>query len=261
MKAMKIAMQGDPAFLGLREDENRGLGFELSAAFLNACTEVNKGNVTFRTSQDVSESFGDRFVMHPDRLPIQKWLAARNADSGEYEVIILLCNHVISEWNVLPKRTATQHRNLFAEIEATAARLGSLIKQTDADYYRGGGYGLRDASVAHLLTETESAMVDEQWKVTHSEHGGQLDPDFRSAMPTFEDLLIRVGQAANRLSTSGPIHTQPNKRGAERGFFVRRIGALFMQRYKECPAEVIASVTTIALNEVTDRELVAKLLK
>ena len=260
-------MEVDASFVEIEVDIPKGtqrIGFE--SALLVAGIWVNTGRTAFKLSPAASEIVADRWNTHPDRKIIAEWLACKGAPS-DFAVLYFVSVHVIAEWLDLPKRTRTQHRKLFVQIEETAKQLASLLAETEEMYYRGGGYGLRHALVCDLFTDKESDDIVASvghWIESHPEEmddGTELVINPRNMFPDMEELLQRLSSAANRIAKAGPIHSQPNKRGALKGFFVRRMEGLLLQRYGEVSTEVLAAIVTIALNEATDRELVAKLLK
>lgn len=196
---------------------------------------------------------------HPDLESVDSWLESIEKPVVEVAVILWLSHSVRSEWSELPKRTPNAHRELFGRIERLCADLEAAINETGHDYYiRGGGWGLRNVSVSNLLTD------DERTALRGDLNASKSSPDGRQAgmaLPDLAELLRRTRQEAARLKAQGPLHGQPTKRGAERGYFVRRMHELLLQRYGAAPHEVLAALATVVLDEVTDRELVAKLLR
>lgn len=259
---MKVSFYGDAETLGIAEDGEGRLSLHLGHALLKACEEVNKGRVTFRTSAKILGPVWERFNTHPDRKIVEGWLKKVRPDEGEMSVFVYLCGHVLAEWDAIPRRTITEHR-IFNDIEDAANNLLKLIEQTGSGYYRGGGHGLQHARVSELLLPSEQKAILDPLvdALDKNDDGDFLGGHPAHEFPTFEEIVTRVAIASKRLADAGPIHSQPNKRGAERGFFVRRLAEIIQRRYGEVSAEVLAAVATIALNEPTDRELVAKLLK
>ena len=233
---------------------NGRVQMQLGSAFMEACITANRLGSSFGTSDAISVG---EWPTHPDLITVKKWLQGRSADDAELEVLHWLSRHVRTEWDSLPKLTGTEHRNLFAHIEGLCDELDKALDSTGSFYYRGGGHGLMAASVKQLLTDAEMESFNKAMEAS----GGIANYEHAWAFPSVNELLQRVGLAAKRLKDAGPLHAQPNKRGAERGYFVRRMGALFQQRYNETPCEVLAAITSVSLGEPTDRELVAKLLK
>lgn len=229
----------------------------LQRSFLEAMSEINRGRKSF--------TLGDVFIGnpkvsvddHPETSMLRNWLAGENKDAGELEVIWWLAIAVRSEWSALPHRTKSEHEKLYARIERLCKELIDSLADTESFYKRAGGWGLWRARVSSLLTDSEEKALADRMRDDLS----PTDPELDLAFPTIEELLERLSSAADRLKRQGPVHAQPNKRGAERGYFVRRMGELFVQRYGKISAEAIASLTTVALDEPTDRELVSKLLK
>lgn len=235
------------------EGPDGNLVMPLQMAMVEAVKEINRGRSPFHLGEVGVGDWPD----HPDLRTVKDWLAVRKAEGIELEVIYWLARVVRTEWAQLPRRTVSEHRAIYARVQRLCAELAEAMNETGSFYHRGGGHGLMAPSVAQLLTDSEKAVFD---KVL--EDSGGLDSwEGRWAFPRMDELLERVGQAGKRLHDAGPLHAQPAKRGAERGYFVRRMGQLFVQRYGEASAEVIAAVTSVSLGEITDRELVAKLLK
>lgn len=232
--------------------------FTMPPTAARAIAEVHSSRQSFRfLNFNEANIIANRFNTSPDAHIIEQWLDIRKKDNDEFEVIFWLSICVKCEWNTIPKRTKSEHRELYSRIKRLCTELTEQLEQTGDVYLRGGGWGLQNILVDELLTNLETNI----YPPAEGEPGHFTDISVDYRLPTIAELLTRVAQAADRLNEQGPIHTQPNKLGAQRGFFVRRIGRLFMQRYGEMPAEVIAALTTIVLDEVTDRELVTKLLK
>jgi len=254
---MQISLIGDMETLGMTTDEDR-LSFRMCKQMIDACVEVNKGKTVFRVSQSTLESIGNRFETHPDAAIVRAFIDEQKADDGSIGVIYYLCAHVLTEWGQLPKRTIKEHR-IFNEIEETALRLADLIDKTDAPYYRGGGHGLQGALVSRMLIPSEEDVLLGRNYVSYvHEDGSTQESDIALAFPSIEQVLNRLAQAARRLADAGPIHSQPNKRGARTGYFVRRIGELIEQRYGAAPPVVLAALGSITLNEVIDEDLARK---
>lgn len=249
----RMRIDGDPS-----EEDPDGPPFEFKfpESVAAACTEVLKGRRTFRIGQGLATDP----TTHPDSAIILKW----TKDQREFGVLIWLAACVIAEWDRLPHRTRAQHRELFQRIGRLCRELHAALDETGDSYYRGGGYGLANANVRDLMTDREEAEFMDICAFAHMAQfpGTQVERISvnEPGLPRVDDLLERVESAAARLEKQGPMHSQPTKRGAKRGYFVRRMGELMKQRHGEQPHEVIAALTTIALGEATDRELVAKLL-
>lgn len=227
---------------------------------LNEAIKVVSQGRKFFTVLDVDRirRAAAQWEKHPDVRKIERWLGKREAPPEDSTVVFWLSIAVRNEWEKLPRRTKAQHRALYKRIETLCTDLEEALKETGHTFLRSGGWGMQDATVVDLMTDPEIATADDVMAGgTYSLGNFQL----YSIFPKMEDLLARFAVAAKQLSSQGPAHNQPNKRGAERGYFVRRMSELFFRRYEESPADVIAAVTTIALSEPTDRELVAKLLK
>lgn len=262
-KAQSQQMEVDSTFLKVDEEAGR---ISFPRALIAASMWVNTGRTTFKTSTEAGLMLGDRWDSHPDNAIVLNWLSRKGAPSDFY-VLYFVSVHVLTEWITLPKRTVKEHRKLFVQIEKASQELSELLSQTEELYYRGGGYGLRHALVCDLFTDREAESIVaavQNWNETHPEvmqDGSEMVMDPRSQFPDMEDLLQRLATAAQRIAKAGPIHSQPSKRGALNGFFVRRMNGLLRLRYGEAPTEVLAAISTIAINEAIDRELVAKLLR
>ena len=224
---------------------------------------VNEGRTKFIVTNEAWELIGDRWDTHPDRKIIDEWLCAKGAGQ-DFRVLYYVSAHVISEWLSLPKRTTKEHRKMFGDIESTCLKLRSMLMETGDTYYRGGGHGLSQALTCDLFDDVETndilAVLD-SWNESNPEtmvDGSQVVVSARALFPSMEDLLGRLAAAAKRIGKAGPIHSQPNKRGALNGFFVRRMEGLLRQRYGESPHEVLAAIATIALNVVMDHDLAKK---
>lgn len=236
----------------------------LSPELVDASIWVNEGLTEFKTSARASEKIGDRWETHADKKIIDQWLADLGANDDD-RVIYFVAAHVLAEWWAIPARTVKDHRKLYREIDETAMRLVALLAATEEVYYRGGGHGLRDARVSDLFTEPENQeIVDvvDAWNEEHpTDEWGDGDiaiKPARACFPSMEELLERIASAARRLSVAGPLHSQPNKKGALNGYFIRRMDGLLVRRYGKYPAEVLASIASIVLDAVIDADLVKK---
>lgn len=246
--------EGDASEL---EPNGPPISFELPVGVATAAAEITKARKSFRMG---NVGLATDPATHPDSRIIREWIK----DPREFDVLVWLASSVIGEWETLPRRTRTQHRELFQRIARLCRELSAAIDETGDGYIRGGGYGLGGVSVRKLMTDSEGAAFDaicrRDYEAQYPEGAEYEISDHEPYLPRIDELLERMGSAAQRLEKDGPIHSQPTKRGAKRGYFVRRMGELFAQRHGEQPHEVIAALTTIALGEATDRELVAKLL-
>lgn len=210
---------------------------------------------------------------HPDAKVISGWIASVGHPPSDLQVIFWLAYIVRNEWAHFPKRTRTGHREIYLRIARLCRELRAAMDETDMPFMQGDGHGVQTLSMLELLTNRELDNVAKACDTARGTHEKSRVFSKRerrlfallltfddAVMPTMQTLLERLEREARRLEREGPIHSQPTKRGAERGYFVRRMGELFQRRYGEQPHEVIAALTTIALGETTDRELVAKLL-
>lgn len=235
---------------------------KMHRAMLLALRQVNDGKATFRFSQSAFDAVGNRFTTHPDRLIVEEWLRPPKAtEEDEMKVIYFLSIHVLTEWETLPKKTKAQHIALYKEIADTAQKLITLLENTDSYYYRGGGHGLSHASIADLLTDDEDHNLLKPLTSFYEKEFAKFKepaPPPGNWFPSVKDILNRVADAADRLKVQGPVHSQPNKRGARNGFFVRRLYEILCQRYGDVPMKVVASIASIALDEIIDDDLAAK---
>lgn len=238
-----------------------------STDIIEAGRWINETRSSFRLTPEAFEIMEGRWESHADKRIVEKWLREKEG-VDECHVIRYVAAHVISEWLTLPKRTKSQHNKLFNDIAGTAKALRALIEQTESYYFRGGGHGLQGARLCELFTDEESsritAVVDawnEQHPVTFEHADGRVEEMVVNAceyFPTAEELLDRIAAASERIASEGPVHSQPNKRGAMTGYFVRRMGSLLMARFGEAPPPVLAAIATIALGEAIDEDLARK---
>ena len=217
---------------------------------------------------------GNIFATNPDKHPdariIREWLASIDRDARELQIIFWFAFFVCNEWANFPKRRPNEHDELFESIATLCHELRDAMDRTEMPFKDGIGHGLKHMHVSALLKDFEMDCVVSAYDHARSRQNGwpSLTCDERRLVslflslgfPTMQVLLDRVANEAQRLQKQGPLHTQPSKRGANRGYFVRRAGEMFQRRYGEQPHEVIAALATIALGEATGRELVGKLL-
>jgi len=254
-------------------DENEGCAVD------DACVAAIKTLYASGSRHAVSAQFGGNPLAcnpdsHPDAEIIRAWLESTRQPATDLRVIFWLAYIVRNEWAKFPKRTRTEHREIYQRIASLCGELSAAMDETGMSFLRGDGHGFQGLGVYALLTHGEIDAI-----VSASDHARGLREGSRTlngyerylldlmlhfpvadGFPSMRTLLDRLATEAIRFSERGPLHAQPNKRGAERGYFVRRMGELFQRRYGKQPHEVIAALTTIALGEATDRELVAKLL-
>lgn len=229
---------------------------EVALAFQDAITEINKGGGRYVIAAEVDLGY----TSHPELKVVRCWLESMRKETARHEVLVIhfLCVAIRSEWADLPKLTKAEHNKLYQRIRSLCDELRDALNETGSFYMRGGGWGLMGASVDMLLTKPEAS----QWsKLLSSGYESERDGDVPDIFPPLDDLLKRLAAAAERLESQGPVHAQPNKRGAESGYFVRRMGALLKQRYGKQPADVLAALATAVLSKDMDRELASKLLK
>lgn len=257
-RAMHLTRDDGMVVMNFSDDNREITPTAESALFVAALESARQGRAADARSRPGLATDPAR---HADAVIIRGWLSRIKREPSEFDVICYLAVFVRNEWATMPRRTAKEHRALFRRIRVLCRELLKALWETGADYIPSGGLGLRSLRMLDLITDAERAEFEADLVPVDS---GEVGDDFRLApgacLPTVAELLQRVAAAAQRLEEQGPLHAQPTKRGAERGYFVRRMGALLQQRYGEQPHEVIAALTTIALGEATDRELVTKLL-
>lgn len=242
---INLSVKADPEYVTVqRSPDGEPEGVRLSLDLATAAVWVNQGRTAFHLTQEAIDAIGDRWGTSPEKSSILRWLELRQAKEDE-GVIYFVAANVIAEWLSIPARTVSEHRKLYAEIAETSRNLASLLESTKTNYYRGGGHGLRSINVYDLRGPGEFPGVNDDVSVT-------------SSFPRMEDLLGRVASAADRLREAGPIHSQPKKRGARNGYFIRRMHELLISRYGDCPAEVLASIASVALDTIIDADLVKK---
>lgn len=255
-EVLVVKPNGDTVTSSLEDSDDSGGGTPLPNAIVKAAS------IFAMTGQPLSLMVGVKvarpFDDNPDTRIIRKWLEKRHADKGTLGVICVLAWGVLSEWQGLPHRTTVKHRELFVRIVDLCSKLKGALEETGSVYFRAGGHGLRSATLQDLLNE-------EEWEELTSSpaagQGGHGNTRSYGRSPSIEDLLDRLADAARKLETTGPLHTQPAKHGAKNAYFVRRIGELFQHEYGEKPAGVIAALAAIALGGDADRNLIAKQLK
>ena len=159
----------------------------LSDAMLKAALELSRGRNSFTFRKD-GES-GCDLHSHADSRIIREWLDKHHAVDDEMDVIRWLALAVRNEWAILPQRTKTQHRELFARVVRLCDELKAALIETGDRYYHGGGHGLEDASVRDLLTDAERACFAEAFAAGEYE---LQDPRMSHAFPNMEELLDRV---------------------------------------------------------------------
>jgi hypothetical protein len=165
---------------------------------------------------------------HPELFIVKDWLKLHTVREDELEVIFFLAKSIRSEWTIIKRRTIKQHKEIFQNANSLCIQLIDVLKSTESNYIRDGGHGLACASVWDLLNEDERKFFE---NVFSEKLEGRFGLEVIGLFPKMETLLERVANAAKRLEEKGPIHSQPTKRGAERGYFVRRLAEIFTQRY------------------------------
>lgn len=245
----------------LQDGETRLVDYH-PTALMKAAVQVNKGKAVFRHSEKATEGLAARFATHSELSIIKDWLKSlRSGEEDEIEVIYFLSAHILTEWDALPKKTKAQHVKLYSELADTAIKLSELLQETGSLYYRDGGHGLSQASIADLLTDDEGMHILKPLASFYANEYREFDtmpPSAGNWFPSVQDILYRVAAAADRLKLKGPLHAQPKKRGALNGFFVRRINDLLRQRHGDVPSKILGAIATIALDEIIDDDLAAK---
>ncbi len=197
-----------------------------------------------------------KFETHPDMAVIADWLEGRGEPAKEACTIFWGSYFALCEWEDLPKLNGKQHVKLHRKVATLCEKLKLALGETNRCAMLGRGIGLQGLVLNYLTDIEKSAIAAEMRNPDTIEMW-----DFDNAGPTIDDLLTRIAGEATRLELKGPIHAQPKKRGAERGYFVRRMGEFFTKQYMATPTEIIAALTTISLDQATDRELVTAALK
>lgn len=220
-------------------------------------------------TQSLRDDVG-RAEEHPDFARVAKqWQPAIGSRSDLFKevdpnLILWLAVHVLSEWELRPKRTSSEHARLYKRIADSANDLRQLLSETHGTYSRGGGHGLEVRSVADLFTNQErsdilAALVGWYEQYPHvSKDGDVVEVNPSCYFPSVADILERLAQAANRLKSEGPAHSQPKKRGARTGYFIRRMASLLLRAYDEAPPWVLAGIASAVLGETVDDDLARK---
>lgn len=233
--------------------------FHISEAMYEAAQilESTHGAMLISVSID-PDGVLDRFGTHPDVDVIARWLTESGRQLDDLGVICYLSLGVLSEWSNAPKFTKAKHEALYTKIQRMSIDLASALAETKTTYEKNTPRGLHWASVAQFLNKDEwkgFAFFAKETAKTATES------EILSAFPRVSQLLERFASEAERMRDAGPVHGQPNKAGASRGYFVRRMHEAMRIRYEDVPVSVLAAVATVALNETTDSPLVAGLLK
>lgn len=207
------------------------------------------------------DSILDRFATHPDVAEIAAWLRKNRRPMSEIGVICYVSLGILSAWEQAPKSTSSKHRSHYRKIERLCQELSSALTETGLTYSPLAPRGFHWLSVADLMTKEEWKGFAKLAKLTKQDASSASEDVILSAFPRLTQVLDRVADKARLIRESGPTHTQPNKKGARRGFFVRGLAKVLAPRYGGIPVSVIAAITTVALNDPTDSTLVNGLLE
>ncbi len=187
---------------------------------------------------------------------VKAWLASLGRPEEELEVLYIIAVSLRNEWAWTVKRTAKQHKKLCERITKLSADLADALRDADGVLNPGIALGVRTTEVWQFLSQEE---IEQMFNLNRlDDKDGNFSRPFITS--TVEDVLARLANFAERVKRLEPLHTQPTKHGAERGYFIRRMNEVMRRRYGEVPHHVLASVATVALDEDTSRELVSKLL-
>lgn len=204
--------------------------------------------------------FWQAFNAHADLRSVEEWLRKNDRSSEDLEVIFWLTIAVRSEWLRLPKHIATKHEDIYSRIGKLCGDLSHALTETDDLYAGGSGRGMMFAYVLDFLTDQEREPLAIAIRNEQSARGWNGPEVFPRV--TVETLLKRLKAAADDRALRGPMHRQPKKRGAERGYFIRRMNKLLASYFgKRTPYAVIAALTAIALNETTTEANVSATLR
>lgn len=239
--------------------ESSAVGFYVSQAMHEAAKILDSTHGEMLISGSINpDEVLDRFGTHPDVGSIARWLTENGRPLDDLGVICYLSLGVLSEWDNAPKFTKAQHEDLYAKIQKKSAELVLALAKTKTTYEKDTPRGLHWASVAQFLNQDE-------WKgfafFAKEKAETATEDDILNAFPRVSQLLERLASEAERIRVAGPAHQQPNKAGASRGYFVRRMHEAMCIRYQVVPVSILAAVTTVAMNQATDPALVAGLLK
>lgn len=232
--------------------------FENQAFFSEAAEEIWRSGRSPVHSYSVEIAVSSRFEeKNEDTLLIQKWLKKRRLPPEEIEVIRWLSILVLSEWE-LPKLTESEHRKLYEEIAKLCDQLVDALRSTGAVYSGKTGRGLIALNVFRLLDGTE---LEELKSLSQDAEGNETHTLAQAAYPSVEQVLKRTKDLASQLKNEQPRHQQPKRKGAQHGYFARRMGDLFEQRYKKGPPSVLAALAAVAMGASGGASDVAKTIK
>lgn len=243
-----------------------GEGLSIPEPFNVACQIFGEAKRTPSIGGADWDAIRDQFQDSAAIPALRKWEKTCGLENGIAVVFWLAC-FICSEWEFIKKRTPSEHKTLFNEISTTSKRLRTLLAETGEFYIRGrkdgiGSRGLIGMRPLELLTREEEESLGELLRPIPANQDGHTPKRMLDSMlPSVDELLERISRAAERIEKKGPPHSQPNKGNALRGYFVREFHAVSRAMKKPPGPEVIAEVTTLALNQTTDRDLVQQLLR
>lgn len=207
------------------------------------------------------DSILDRFSTHPDVAEIAAWLSKIGRPMNDIGVICYVALGILSAWELAPKSTSSKHRLQYKKIEKLCEDLSAALAETKLTYSQLAPSGLHWLSIADLMTKEEWKGFARLAKLTKQDASSASEESILNAFPRLTQVLDRVADKARLIREKGPTHSQPNKKGARRGFLVRGLAKVLEPRYGSVPASVIAAITTVALNDPTDSTLVNGLLQ
>ncbi len=249
-----------PAFLDLHGG-SRSLESGVTPAMDAAITALRTGGYDFWITEGIPlRDFWQAFNAHADLCSVEEWLRKNDRSSEDLEVIFWLTVAVRSEWLRLPKHIATKHEEIYSRIGQRCDDLSHALTETDDLYAGGSGRGMMFAYVLDFLRPDEREPLEKAIRTEQSARGWD-GPEVYPRL-TVEGLLERIKKVAQARALRGPMHRQPQKRGAERGYFIRRMDQLLACHFGEKTHHaVIAALTSIALNETTAADHVSGTLR
>lgn len=185
---------------------------------------------------------------HPEMNCVRAWFRRRGLEAEfELEVIRLLAQHVRMEWEYTPQRSTAQHKALYRKIERLSKELRAALSSTGVEYKVGRRVeGLQVVSLGDLLSEWHGQEASSRGELRHL---------------TIDSILTWLQAEAARIHERTTLHPRPQRTGSRRGFFVRRMNQILTMRYRRVPRSALASITSVALDEITDEAMVVGLLR
>lgn len=228
--------------------------------------------VVFSSVHELAIEILERFVTDPDMSEVWPKLRARTTEKNlrygrepyPFGRALFHCSQVaIVDWRRQPKHTASQKRQVLANISEKITELVTLIE--DSKYFSGCEVEelMEDSEIRRLIDAIEPNRGGLP-STGEQNSGDRRDTDvlWLRAMtwgnvPTVSSLLKRLAKRASKRSASSQVWTRkPGAPGAESHFFARSISAYFKRQYGHHWDESVAIVTNVALRPDPKLDLV-----